>query len=299
MGKTAGAEPRWLDAGDGYALAVAEGKLRCRNDKGKVLKSVPKKVKASPVAEQLSAMLAWLDEHERACRETVEEWMLRSLPTPRTVLERVWEDPAWQAPLRNAVVLSVDASGARDQQSAGLLRGVDADKGLGVVNLEGETEWIAATFVALPHPMLIEDRDDFRELLTELDATQGISQLLRDCFDKPAKLADGQKTIDDFNDGKFLQLNHALGRCRTLGYRVRGGFSVCPVIEDGTLCEARFWIGSEDPEFETYTGELLWVDGDERAIPIAEVGPVAFSEGMRMASSIYGGRVVDKDGEQS
>ena len=42
------------------------------------------------------------------------------------------------------------------------------------------------------------------------------------------------------------------------------------------------------------TAQLSWVDGRERTIKLADVGPVAFSEGMRMASSIYAARVVEK-----
>jgi hypothetical protein len=66
------------------------------------------------------------------------------------------------------------------------------------------------------------------------------------------------------------------------------------VWDAGTVTEARYWIGAEHPESETYTGQLLWVDSRERGLPLASVGPVAFSEGMRMASAIYAARVVEK-----
>ena len=79
------------------------------------------------------------------------------------------------------------------------------------------------------------------------------------------------------------------------GYRVRGGFAVCAVWEGGDVVEARYWIGSDSPDTETWTGELSWVDGRERSLKIGDLGAVAYSEGMRMASAIWAGRVVEKD----
>ncbi|HEX5406253.1 MAG TPA: hypothetical protein VFX16_28585 [Pseudonocardiaceae bacterium] len=70
-----------------------------------------------------------------------------------------------------------------------------------------------------------------------------------------------------------------LGRCRTLGYPVRGGNAVCRVFEAGRTVEARYWIGSEDPSVETYTGELVRSLADGTTVPPADVGPVTWLEG--------------------
>jgi hypothetical protein len=283
----------WLDAGNGYQLTLDGGKLVCRNDKGKKLGSVPKDVKDGDVAEQLEALRDWLVEHDRECMATVEQWMLRSLPVPRAVLERVWDDPAWRRPLENAVVVTVTGDGSHDASKAGLFRGVDAKKGVGVVDLDGETVWLAADRVAIPHPILIRELDAWRDLVTQLGATQGISQLHRETYGKPADATGA--TIDDFEDGKFAMLMHAVGKARSLGYKVSGGFATCKVWDGEAVSEARYWIGAESPDSETYTGQLSWVDDRERALPIASVGAVAFSEGMRMASAIYAARVVAKE----
>jgi hypothetical protein len=286
----------WIDAGKGYALTLEHGKLVARNDKGKRLSSVPKELRDGDVADQLEALRDWLAEHERECAATVDQWMLRSLPVPRAVLERVWEDPAWKRPLENAVVVVVDGHGKHDHGMAGLFRGVDARKGVGVVDLDGETAWLAAERVAIPHPILIPQLDGWRELVTQIGANQGISQLHRETYAKPADVA--ATTIDQFEDGKFAMLMHAVGKARSLGYKVRGGFAVCRAWDGEATSEARYWIGAESPDSETYTGSLSWVDDRERGVPIAQVGPVAFSEGMRMASSIYAARVVEKKEEQ-
>ena len=285
----------WVDAGDGYALALRENKLVCRNAAGKVLGAVPKPVKASEAADALITLRDWLALHARECEQEVERWMLRSLPVPRAALVSVWDDPAWQAPLRDAVVHALDASGAPLEGALGFFRGADREKGVGVVDLDGETRWIEAGGLLVPHPILLPELGELRELATELGVSQGVQQLFRETFEKPARVEGS--TVSDFREGKFAQLVHALGRAKSLGYRVRGGFAVCPVWEGGQVVEARYWIGSDDPMSETWTGELLWVDAREHALSAASVGPVAWSEGMRMASAIYAGRVVEKEGE--
>ena len=282
----------WLPTNKGYALTLDGGKLAARNDKGKRLSSVPKDLKDGDLGDQLEALRDWLGEHQRECHATVETWMLRSLPVPRAVLERVWADPSWRTPLENAVVVAVDANGGFGE--VGLFRGVDPKKGIGIVDLDGETGWLAANRVAIPHPILIQELDGWRELVTQLGLAQGISQLHRETHVKPAGLP---ATITQFEDGRFEMLMHAIGKARALGYKVRGGFAVCKTFDGGVVSEARYWIGSDAPDAETYTGTLSWVDGRERSLELSAVAPVAFSEGMRMASSIFAARVVEKAAE--
>jgi len=45
------------------------------------------------------------------------------------VLGEVWADEAWQAPLRDLVVMPVDDAGRWETDRAGLLRAADPDKG--------------------------------------------------------------------------------------------------------------------------------------------------------------------------
>ncbi len=287
----------WIDAGGGYELTLANGKLVARKD-GKRLASVPKPVRAGPAADQLDSLSDWLDEHDRDCIATVDTWMLRSLPVPRSVLEAVWDDPSWRRPLDNAVVVPIDANGAADPARGGLFRGVDRKRGVGVVDLDGETSWLDTDRIAIPHPILIPELDAWRELVTQLAVTQGIAQLHRETHVKtPAERTGDALSITRFEDGKFAMLMHALGKSRALGYKVRGGYAVCTAWDAGATSEARYWVGADAPDSETYTGSLGWVDGKARAIKLAEVGPIAFSEGMRMASAIYAARVVDKPAE--
>ena len=287
-------EPNWLDADKDYAVALQDGKLVCRNPKGKQLASVPKWLKDSEIAQQLSGLRDWLEEHVQTCQDTIERWMLRSLPVPKAVLAAVWPDPSWRALLEKLVVCAVTKKGELNQGQSGFLLNVDDKKGVGVVDLDGETQWLKTESIALPHPILLKELDDFRELATELGYQQSMDQLFRQTWQPTTEQLE-QTSLGDFSGGKFGAMMHVMGLCRRLGYRVRGGNASCPVWENGTLVEARFWVGADDPESETWTGELIFTNAEERALAIKDVGPVAFSEGMRMAASIYAKRVINED----
>ncbi len=288
-------EVSWIAAEKDYKVALVKGKLICQNPKGKQLASVPKWLKDGEPAQQLIALRDWLVQHETECRDTLELWMLRSLPIARTVLASIWPDPSWSGLLKNMVVCAMKGK-ELDQEEAGFLRDVDAKKGVGIVDLDGETQWIKSELVALPHPILLEELNDFRALTVELEFQQALDQLFRQTW-KPDQEMLKKTAISEFSQGKFEQLNFAFGACRTLGYRVRGGSATCPVWENGRMIEARYWIGADAPEYETWTGELIFTDEKERSVLIGEVGPVAFSEGMRMASAIYAKRSIEKDDE--
>ncbi len=285
----------WVEVeGGGYWLSLVEGSLVCRNARGKVLASVPPAVRQSAQGHQLLALKEWLEGHAAACLSQAEGWMLRSLPVSRAAVAAVWPDPAQRRALEDLVVAAVEPGGEIDQGAAGLLRGVDAERGLGVVTLDGETAWLSGAHVAIPHPILLDDLEDWRQLAGELGVSQAVGQLFRETWSRPADVDGAAARTDVWGEGRFAQLVHAMGRCQSLGYRVKGGYATIEILEGGQLVEARYWIGSEAPTEETLTGELAWVDGRGRAMSLGSVGPVAWSEGNRMASRVYAGRVVEK-----
>jgi Domain of unknown function (DUF4132) len=287
----------WVQAGDGYELALRGERVVCRNAAGRVLRSVPAKLRDGDVVERLRNLADWLARHERECADTVEGWMLRSLPVPASVPPAVWSDPAWRTPLRDAVVVPAGSDGALEEGGAGLLRSADPERGLGVVGLDGETRRLDAQAFALPHPVLLPELEDWRDFAAELGVEQGLPQLHREVWAQRADLDGAANEVRDFAGGRFERRQHALSRCRTLGVPVSGGFAVARVWERGRLVEARYWIGAEHPEEETWTGELVWVDAAGRTLPLAAVGPVAWSEGHRFASAIYAGRAAERDEE--
>ena len=279
----------WTPAEDGYDLALDGTTLVARNPKGSVLRSVPSAVRKGEAAERLLAVRDWLVRHEREAKATVESWMLRSLPIARTVIAEVWVDPAWQDGMRDLMIHGEDASGTR---TSGLLRDA-SDEGIGVVTLDGESRRITGPTITIPHPVLLDDLEDCRDFLGEVGATQGVAQLFRETFTKPPDLASDATEVDTWSGARFKELRHALGRCASLGFRVSGGFATVRVWEDGVPIEGRFWVGADEPTVEAETGQLLFADSQSRTVPLAAVGPVAWSEGARMAELIAAGRIQD------
>ena len=94
------------------------------------------------------------------------------------------------------------------------------------------------------------------------------------------------RTGTRYAGGKFEQLRHATARAVSLGYRVRGGYAVCPLVEDGRPLEAAYWLGDDYPDCEAVTGST-WCGATRTAggCRWREVGPVAWSEGERMAAA--------------
>ena len=208
-------EDAWVDAERDYKLGLRAGKLVCQNPKGKSLASVPKWLKETDTAESLLALADWLAEHELECLHTVERWMLRSLSIPRAVVTEIWADSAWRDCIENMVVVPVAAGGAFDLENAGLLKDVDAKRGLGVIDLDGETQWIKTDSFGVPHPILIGDLEELRELAGDLGIRQAIDQLYRPIH-QPTQEQLELTSINDFSGGHFEQLNFATSHCRRL-----------------------------------------------------------------------------------
>jgi hypothetical protein len=290
-------EPGWLDAGKGYALAIRDGKLVAQKD-GKALGSVPKPIKNGPVGDRLDSAIDFLEDHAVNCRTTVESWMLRTLPVPRGVLAAVIADEAWRSVLNDAWIVPVDNAGKADRAAGGFFRSADAKKGIGTVDRDGETVWIDAASVLVPHPILLDELDDLRSLATEIGVSQGLPQLLRETFAFTTAPED-PTSISTYAGGEFAVMNTAIQLAKRLGYRVSGGSAVCRVLERGKLVEARYDLGDGDPMYETTTGDLSWVDDKQRQLAVADVPPVAYSEGMRMASLIYAKRKVEEKSDES
>lgn len=283
----------WLDAGKGYELGIRDGKIVARKD-GKDLSSIPKPIKDGPVADRLDSAIEFLEEHELQCMTTVETWMLRSLPVPRGVLEAVMADDAWAVALRDAWVVPVGKDGSVDREAGGFFRGVDKQKGIGAVNRDGETVWLDAESIMIPHPILLDEVDDLRGMAVEIGVTQGLQQLFRETFQRPAAAPTDPMAIDTYSGGNFSTMT-VVNLSKRLGYRVSGGSAVCRVLERGKFVEARYDLGDCDPMDSTTTGDLAWVDDRQRPLAVVDVPPIAFSEGMRMASQVYAKRKVEKE----
>jgi hypothetical protein len=281
----------WLSTGDGYEVALVEGRVAARatagRGAGRQLKTLPKALREHPEVERLRKLAEWLDRHAAACVAQVDAWMVSSLPVPTALLAQVWADDAWQVALRDLVVVGDDA------EETGFLRAADAG-GLRVVNLDGETVRLSPETVALPHPVLLPDLEELREFAAELGVSQRVEQIHRATWLRPAEPAADAREVKDFAGGKFGSRFGLAARATSLGYRVSGAYATCRVLDQGQTVEAAVWIGEPYWDDAMETGGLTWRDQEGRGLTLAEVGPVAWSEGMRMAAALYAGRDVEE-----
>ncbi|WP_329389124.1 DUF4132 domain-containing protein [Streptomyces sp. NBC_01716] len=286
----------WLPAGEGYEVALVEGRVTARSTAGRAagrqLKTLPKAVRTHPEVDRLRALAEWLDRHATDCVARVDSWMVSSLPVPTGLLARVWPDEAWQAGLRDLVVMG----GSPDE--VGFLRDATDSGELRVVDPDGETIRLSPATVTLPHPVLLPELDDLREFAAELGLTQGVEQIHRATWHKPADLAEKATSVSDFAGAGYDSRFGLAARATTLGYRVTGGYATCQIREAGTVTEASVWIGEPYWYGDSETGDLSWSRQDGRTLPLRQVGPVAWSEGMRMAAALHAGRTV-KEGKDA
>jgi uncharacterized protein DUF4132 len=283
----------WVPATDGYEVSLAAGKVIARKN-GSRLKTVPKQLKDHDSVVGLRQLVEWLVRHEAECQRTVQDWLIRSLPVPTRVVAAVWPDESWRTALSGLVVAPMNERGW-DEANVGFLRAVDADGRLGVVDLDGESGWWSADRLVIPHPVLLSDVDELRQFATELDVTQGVLQLFREIWHKPDNPAQLAKEAAQYAGGEFAQLRHLTSRAASLGYAVRGGYATVRLWDDGHMVDARVWVGADDPSYQTATGELEFVADTGAAIALEAVGPVSWSEGLRMAAALYAGRVVERE----
>ncbi|MFJ4775938.1 DUF4132 domain-containing protein [Streptomyces sp. NPDC088762] len=282
----------WLAAGEGYEIALIEGRVAARSTTGRAagrqLKTLPRALKDHPEVDRLRRLAEWLDRHAAACIAQVDTWMVSSLPVPTALLARLWPDAAWQDALRDLAVVG------EDPDEVGFLRDATDSGELKVVNLDGETVRLSPRTVTLPHPVLLPDLDDVREFAAELGIAQRVEQIHRATWHKPAELAATATEVRDYAGGAFPTRFSLAARATALGYRVSGGYATCKVRDGGRGTEAAVWIGEPYYDEETSTGALNWHDEEGRAVRLAEVGPVAWSEGMRMAAALYAGRTIEE-----
>ena len=276
----------WIPCGSGHELSIQDGAVVARNSKGRVLKSVPAAAKKTPEWEDLDAVLVFLHQHDAEAGDAVQRWFLRSLPVPRALLAAVWPDEAWRSWLTDLVVSTPDG------RLAGFLRAAD-DEGLGVVDLDGESLLLTADRVLIPHPVLLPELEEIRAFAVELGVTQRLDQLFREIHRLPSPLPDPEvRTLETWAGGEFDQLRFAAARAVSKGFKISGGYATTTVWENGHQVVARYWIGVDNPDYETSTGELYW-ESEDAVLPVASVGPVAYSEGVRMAELIYAGRTIE------
>ncbi|MGW1720410.1 DUF4132 domain-containing protein [Streptomyces sp. NPDC002156] len=252
----------WLTAGDGYEVAL---------------------VRDHPEVQRLRRLAEWLQRHTAACLAQVDAWISSSLPVPTELVARVWPDEVWRSALRDLVVVG-DAP-----DEVGFLRDATESGELRVVNLDGETVRLSPRTVTLPHPVLLPDLEELREFATGQGIVQRVEQIHRAVWRKPANLYGDGTEVTDFAGASF---GSPYALAASLGYRTTGGYTICRMRDGQRTVDACLWTGSY--EYSTQSGALFWGDRDGRALRLREIGPVAWSEGTRIAAALHAGRVIEE-----
>ncbi|MFI7351678.1 DUF4132 domain-containing protein [Streptomyces sp. NPDC049936] len=289
----------WLAAGDEYEVALVEGRVVARSAvakspdgrEGKRERSLPEEIRDRPEVLELQRFAEWLDRHAADCAAQVDRWMVSSLPVPAGLLGRVWPDEAWRAALQDIVVVGdhPDETGfLRDAAESGELR---------LVGPDGATVRLKPRTVTMPHPVLLPRLEELRRFAAESGVVQGVEQINRRTWTRPSGSGTTAHNVTEFAGAEYRSWFHLSSRATSLGYRISGSSVVDRIRDAGRIVTAS--VGMSDPftEEKAWTGGLAWsVEDGRRYLPLAEIGPVAWSEGMRMAAALHAGRTAPTDG---
>ncbi|MET9593970.1 DUF4132 domain-containing protein [Streptomyces sp. NPDC006516] len=288
----------WLAAGDTYEVTLVEGRVVARRapgvspagQEGEQEGTLPAELEDRPEVVELQRFAEWLDRHAAECAARVGNWMVSSLPVPTGLLARLRADEAWEAALRDIVIVG------DGPHEVGFLRDTDDSGGVRVVNLDGETVRLSARSVTMPHPILLPGLEGLRALAAESGLVQGVEQIHRAVWRKPAGTDGAPVAVTEFAGAEYRSWFHLSSRAISLGYRIAGSSVVDRIRDAGRITTAS--VGMSDPytEERAWTGSLTWFDEGGRRLPPDEIGPVAWSEGMRMAAALHAGRTVPEDG---
>ncbi|WJZ02565.1 DUF4132 domain-containing protein [Corynebacterium freiburgense] len=273
----------WIPAGD-YSLKITDGKIIARNAKGRVLKTLPAKAKKTPEFEKVSALHVYLQQHEVQCLDTLRDWFIKSLPIPTKLITAVWVDPSWQKFLRDLVV-------STDTGLIGLLRDA-SDNAIQIIDLDGETATVSieeSKLLSIPHPAILQDLEEWQEFAIELGVHQGIDQLFRDLYTKPDDEDTLKKQLAKYEGFEYEKAGALLGRSRNAGFQATLEYISLSILESGIETTIQLdvyaWYPDEEAEIN---GVRFLRDGDY--IKPSEVGPITWSEALRMCEFIYSGR---------
>ncbi|MDO4631147.1 MAG: DUF4132 domain-containing protein [Corynebacterium sp.] len=204
-------DDQWLTAGTCSLTFGENHMIIARNSAGKVLKSVPDKVRELPEYKQLKGLQEVLKQHEQMCHDTVQEWLLEDELIPAAVVQGLWEDELWRKHLQNLVVSY--------GPEVGLVQDCTEDALL-LVDLDGEPITVPvmdSTAVGIVHPAVLDEVDQWREFASELGVQQGVDQLFRDTHVKPVETAEQHKAVQAYADSTYERGWFMLSRGRRVG----------------------------------------------------------------------------------
>ncbi len=216
-------------------------------------------------AHDLDEVARWLADRDDVCRDEATSWMIRGTSLSTDTLANLWSDRMWSHSLTDLVIETADGDLSDDpaELARGFLRGVSAGRGVGILGLDGPTQWVTRRRWVIAHPATLPDLGGWINAARELGISQDVHQLDRTVFHRDASrfpdshiaahlwLPGTSRTerSEQFWDGGRWVLAH-IGKSRADGY-----LSV---------------------EFR---------DSDDRPLRLAAVGPIVWSEALRLATA--------------
>ncbi len=222
-------------------------------------------VRDRETVQDLEDIERWLADRDAIGHDQIDTWMVRreSLSTGR--LAQLWADRAWADALSGLLIETTDghdaAAGSEHELVRGFLVGVSAGRGVAVLGIDGTTRWVARRRWTIVHPALLTEREAWRAAAAELGIRQSVAQL-----DRAVAVRDPAVHPDGDTSALLCGIPSA-------GTPLRRQL---PLWEDGAWLTADLWIGSQQ-------AVLTFADADGRAMHLAAVGPIAWSEAVRAA----------------
>ncbi|MGP6173265.1 hypothetical protein [Corynebacterium sp. A21] len=125
---------------------------------------------------------------------------------------------------------------------------------------------------------------------------QGLDQLFRETTAKPADEQGQQDAVNAYSEGTYQVAGHLIGRARGAGFAASLNEVSVKVQEGEQTVTVSLEADAYDPGEEARLGRLFFsIEGS--SLPPAEVGPIAWSEGIRMAEYIWAGRTIEEEKE--
>jgi hypothetical protein len=259
------------------------------NADGKVLASVPEKLRHSEMWKQWMALR---ENHRARLRDnarTIAGWMVSRRVIPGIQLATMYRDPAWRAVLSALLV--------RSDQRAGLIVGGEADRGLGVFTRDLDSAWQPGGQWIAPHPAdLGAELPAWQACATAYGQVQGVPQLYRSIHRPNAsELAERASsryagiTLDN-----AAAASHGFNR---RGWRTAAGKARRDIVVFGdkpltiTAEFAYFADGDSygDWNQECNTGELVFRDEAGEPLKLRDVPLAVFSEVCVDVTELVGG----------
>jgi hypothetical protein len=278
---------------------------------GDVMRPASALMRDRETAQDLDEVAHWLVDRDAICADQVIEWMVRGTSLSTDELASLEADRDWSWALSGVILESAepiadDADGPLAEESPaggdairGFLQGVAAGRGVGILGLDGTTQWVNRRRWTIVHPALLADRGAWRALAAEAGVAQHVQQLSRDVYlrdphqhpdrDVTARLslpvaqthrpAGPSRTAADPNapDLNAPDLDRdPVSRDRRARQAAAAAEQVETFWQDGSWLSAQFTV-------EAGGIRIAFRDEDGRPMRLAAVRPVVWSEAVRRA----------------